>query len=33
MTNLTYVDKEELHANYKWKINMDAIERFMTNGH
>lgn len=33
MTNLTYVNKQEFHSDYKWKINIDVISKFMSNGH
>lgn len=33
MTNLTYINKEEFHSNYKWKINISAISKFMSNPH
>ncbi|CAD8191988.1 unnamed protein product [Paramecium octaurelia] len=33
MTNLTYANKEEFHSDYKWKINIDVISKFMSNGH
>ncbi|CAK87697.1 unnamed protein product (macronuclear) [Paramecium tetraurelia] len=33
MTNLTYANKEEFHSDYKWRINIDVISKFMSNAH